>query len=78
MIIKLKHYRQVYKAKDAVTEEVFALKKIKMDHEKEGFPITAMREIKILKRLNHQNIVKLKEVVVSKRKILRHLIELLN
>jgi cyclin-dependent kinase 12/13 len=41
-----------------------------MDQEKEGFPITAMREIKILKRLNHPNIVKLKEVVTSKRKII--------
>jgi len=26
-----------------------ALKKVKMDNEKEGFPITAIREIKILK-----------------------------
>lgn len=38
--------------------------------EREGFPITAMREIKILKRLNHPNIVKLKEVVSSKRKLI--------
>lgn len=26
-----------------------AMKKVKMDNEKEGFPITAIREIKILK-----------------------------
>jgi cyclin-dependent kinase 12/13 len=38
---------------------------IKMDNDKEGFPITAMREIKILKQLNHPNIVNLVEIVTS-------------
>jgi len=37
-----------------------------MDNEKEGFPITAIREIKILKILNHKNVVKLEEIVTSK------------
>ena len=37
-----------------------------MDNEKEGFPITAIREIKILKALNHPNIIDLIEVVTSK------------
>ena len=32
----------------------------------DGFPITALREIKILKLLNHKNIIKLKEIIVSK------------
>eukprot|EP00347_Sterkiella_histriomuscorum_P012577 403368034 len=59
-------FGQVYKAKCQNTGETYALKRIKMDQEKEGFPITAMREIKILKRLNHPNIVKLNEVVTSK------------
>ena len=30
------------------------------------FPITAIREIKILKILNHKNVVRLKEIVTSK------------
>ena len=30
------------------------------------FPITAIREIKILKVLNHKNIVRLQEIVTSK------------
>lgn len=30
------------------------------------FPITAIREIKILKKLKHENIVNLKEIVTSK------------
>ncbi len=34
-----------------------------MDNEKEGFPITALREIKILKQLNHPSIVYLREIV---------------
>jgi len=53
-------------AKEKRTGEIVALKKVRMDNEKEGFPITAIREIKILKSLNHQNIVKLKEIVTSK------------
>lgn len=31
------------------------------------FPITAIREIKILKGLDHKNIVKLENMLVSKR-----------
>jgi cyclin-dependent kinase 12/13 len=38
---------------------------IKMDNDKEGFPITAMREIKLLKQLKHDNIVNLVEIVTS-------------
>jgi len=59
-------YGQVYKAKDKETGEFVALKRVRMDNEKEGFPITAIREIKILKVLNHKNIVRLKEIVTSK------------
>lgn len=41
-----------------------ALKKIKMERETQGFPVTAIREIKILKALKHENIVNLREIVV--------------
>ncbi|KAI5669878.1 hypothetical protein M9H77_19731 [Catharanthus roseus] len=58
-------YGQVYMAKEKRTGEVVALKKIRMDNEKEGFPITAIREIKILKKLQHENVIKLKEIVTS-------------
>lgn len=50
----------------ALTGELVALKKVRTDNEKEGFPITAVREIKILRQLNHQNIVNLKEIVTDK------------
>ncbi|KAL3527719.1 hypothetical protein ACH5RR_012375 [Cinchona calisaya] len=58
-------YGQVYMAKERQTGEIVALKKIRMDNEKEGFPITAIREIKILKKLQHENVIQLKEIVTS-------------
>ncbi|KAH0681281.1 hypothetical protein KY290_023433 [Solanum tuberosum] len=58
-------YGQVYMARDKQTGEIVALKKIRMDNEKEGFPITAIREIKILKKLQHENVIKLLEIVTS-------------
>ncbi|KVH57454.1 Protein kinase, catalytic domain-containing protein [Cynara cardunculus var. scolymus] len=56
---------QVYMAREIRTGEIVALKKIRMDNEREGFPITAIREIKILKKLHHENVIKLKEIVTS-------------
>ncbi|KAH9718707.1 hypothetical protein WN944_023708 [Citrus x changshan-huyou] len=58
-------YGQVFMAREIKTGEIVALKKIRMDNEKEGFPITAIREIKILKKLQHENVIKLKEIVTS-------------
>ncbi|CAK9314096.1 unnamed protein product [Citrullus colocynthis] len=58
-------YGQVYMARELKTGEIVALKKIRMDNEREGFPITAIREIKILKKLHHENVIKLKEIVTS-------------
>lgn len=60
-------YGQVYKARDNDTKELVALKKVRLEHEKEGFPITAVREIKILRQLNHKNIVNLREIVTDKQ-----------
>ena len=53
-------------ARNRLDGEIVALKKVRMDNEKEGFPITAIREIKILKTLDHKNVIKLKEIVTSK------------
>ncbi|GJN14329.1 hypothetical protein PR202_gb01140 [Eleusine coracana subsp. coracana] len=58
-------YGQVFMAKEMQTQEIVALKKIRMDNEREGFPITAIREIKILKKLHHPNVIQLKEIVTS-------------
>ena len=51
---------------DKVTGEIVALKRINTKAEENGFPLTAIREMKILKALAHENIVRLKEVVTSK------------
>ena len=58
-------YGEVYLATDLLTRDRVALKKIRMDNEKEGFPITAIREIKLLKRLENENVIRLKEIVRS-------------
>lgn len=65
-------YGQVYQAKDKESGEIVALKKIRMDNEKEGFPITAIREVKILRALKHKNIVNLKEIVTSRVTARKH------
>jgi serine/threonine protein kinase len=54
----------VYKAIDNDSNSLVALKKIKMEKEKEGFPLTAIREIKILKALKHEHIIELKDVII--------------
>ena len=60
-------YGKVFKAKDLFTGDIVAMKYMRMEKEYEGFPITGLREIKILRELHHQNIVQLREVVYSER-----------
>ncbi|XP_068228378.1 cyclin-dependent kinase 9-like [Palaemon carinicauda] len=59
-------FGEVFKARDKRTGRVVALKKILMENEKEGFPITALREIRILKLLKHDNVVSLLEISRTK------------
>ncbi|GAM19373.1 hypothetical protein SAMD00019534_025480 [Acytostelium subglobosum LB1] len=58
-------YGIVYKGRDKDTGRIVALKKVKMEKEKDGMPLTSLREIELLKQLNHPNIVRLLEVVVG-------------
>ena len=37
--------------------KVFALKRLKLENEKEGFPITSLREIDMLLKAKHPNVV---------------------
>ncbi|XP_070207735.1 cyclin-dependent kinase 11B-like isoform X2 [Littorina saxatilis] len=55
----------VYRARDKKTNEIVALKRLKMEKEKEGFPITALREINTLLKAQHTNIVTVREIVVG-------------
>ncbi|QRD05358.1 hypothetical protein JI435_307600 [Parastagonospora nodorum SN15] len=59
-------YGKVFKGVHVYTKDMVALKKIRMEGERDGFPVTAIREVKLLQSLNHDNIVKLREVMVEK------------
>lgn len=47
-------YGIVYCAKDTSSGEIVALKKIRMDREREGLPICSVREIGLLMKLKHK------------------------
>lgn len=56
-------FGEVHKGRlKAPPHDIVALKKVLMQNEREGFPITALREIKILMLLDHPNILRLKEI----------------
>ncbi|KAL9602613.1 MAG: hypothetical protein Q9219_001757 [cf. Caloplaca sp. 3 TL-2023] len=61
-------FGEVYKARAIKDGHAVALKKILMHNEKDGFPITALREIKLLKMLSHPNILQLEEMAVERTK----------
>ncbi|KAF9259544.1 Pkinase-domain-containing protein [Marasmius fiardii PR-910] len=58
-------FGKVYKARNTYNGTHVALKRIRMETEKDGFPVTAMREIKLLQSLRHDNVVRLHEMMVS-------------
>ncbi|KAI8998353.1 kinase-like domain-containing protein [Gaertneriomyces semiglobifer] len=58
-------YGVVYRARDRNTGEIVALKKLKLENEKNGFPVTTLREIQTLLLARHPNIVNVKEIVVT-------------
>ncbi|KAI9826877.1 MAG: serine/threonine protein kinase, CMGC, CDC2/CDK sub [Thelocarpon impressellum] len=61
-------FGEVHKARSRGRGTTVALKKILMHNERDGFPITALREIKLLKMLSHVNILKLEEMAVERTK----------
>ncbi|TEB35666.1 Pkinase-domain-containing protein [Coprinellus micaceus] len=58
-------FGKVYKAQNTSSKVYVALKRIRMETERDGFPVTAMREIKLLQSLKHPNVVRLHEMMVS-------------
>lgn len=62
-------YGVVFQGKDRTSSQTYAIKKMRVLDQSDGFPITSLREIKILKKLsNHPNIVNLCDVVVDEKK----------
>ena len=63
-------YGSVYKARDRETGGLVALKRVKLGgsgFDREGMPLTSLREIALLRRLRHPNVVRLHEVAVARR-----------
>ncbi|GAV56317.1 hypothetical protein ZYGR_0BB00940 [Zygosaccharomyces rouxii] len=61
-------YGKVYKARNTVTGRMVALKKLRLESEREGFPITSIREIKLLQSFDHPNVSTLTEIMVESQK----------
>ncbi|KAJ2514436.1 hypothetical protein H4217_005758 [Coemansia sp. RSA 1939] len=59
-------YGIVYRARDLKTGEIVALKHLKLENERNGFPITSLREIHTLMLAKHPNIINVREVVVGR------------
>ena len=57
---------EVHKAQERSSGRYVALKKVRMENEKEGFPMTALREIRILQLLKHENVMELIEICRSR------------
>jgi len=62
-------YGVVYKGRHKRTNKTVALKKIRLESEEEGVPSTAIREISLLKELQHPNIVGLEDVLMQENKL---------
>jgi len=58
-------FGEVFKCRCKSTGKLVAIKRIIMEQEREGFPITALREIKMLKLMRHVNVTELVDICVS-------------
>lgn len=58
-------YGLVFRARDIETGVIYALKQVKLNREKDGFPVTALREINTLFSVSHPNVVALREIVLG-------------
>ncbi|KAI9890879.1 MAG: serine/threonine protein kinase, CMGC, CDC2/CDK sub [Vezdaea aestivalis] len=61
-------FGEVYKARHRRGQSIVAVKRILLLNEKDGFPITSLREIKILKVLSHKNVLKLVDIGMDRVK----------
>lgn len=50
---------------DKKNKTIKALKRVRMENESDGLPISSLREIILLKRLRHPNVVRVDDVVVG-------------
>jgi serine/threonine protein kinase len=67
MVAFLAH-RKVFRALDSEDQSVCALKRVGI-HPRRGIPVSTIREIRILSHLRHENVIRLKEVVLESEKV---------
>ena len=58
-----------FQGKNRKTGEIVAMKKIRLESEEEGVPSTAIREVSLLKELQHPNIVRLQDVIMQEARL---------
>jgi|UniRef100_A0AC35FR76 cyclin-dependent kinase 7 len=74
---KIKHlgegqFAHVYQARDTITGDIVAIKKIKLASRKEmedGIDRSAIREIKLLREIEHENVIWLRDVIGHRKNI---------
>ncbi|EAU90613.1 CMGC/CDK/CDK7 protein kinase [Coprinopsis cinerea okayama7 len=62
-------YAVVYQGREASTGRKVAIKKIKVGQFKDGLDMSAIREVKFLRELKHQNVIELLDVFSSKKNL---------
>ncbi|KAF9780633.1 Pkinase-domain-containing protein [Thelephora terrestris] len=62
-------FKQCTVARDVTSNEIVALKKIRLEAEDEGVSSTAIREISLLKELKDENVVRLLDIVHADNKL---------
>ncbi len=62
-------YGVVFKGRNKKTGEIVAMKKIRLESEEEGVPSTAIREISLLRELQHPNIVNLSDIIMQENRL---------
>lgn len=58
-------YGFVSRGRRKTSGDIVALKRLKMEHTNDGFPVTGLREIQTLMACRHTNVVRLLEVVMG-------------
>ncbi|AAS53576.1 AFR205Cp [Eremothecium gossypii ATCC 10895] len=61
-------YGKVYKCRNIYTNKLVALKKLRLETERDGFPITSIREIKLLQHCQHENVSTIAEIMCEAQK----------
>ncbi|CDH48983.1 cell division control protein 2 homolog [Lichtheimia corymbifera JMRC:FSU:9682] len=56
-------YGQVFKARQRLSNRYVAIKKMNLHRYQEGVPVTVLRELAILKELNHRNVLRLQDLI---------------